>query len=112
MTRVGKYAHPHRLAATPSALDLVQLGDARRKTGDLKQAEQAYRQATHLDPGCGHAWRELGCLMLDCRRFSEAIVCFHRVSGQDLLPDWDDSAQHAAELLATLVAADPGWERG
>jgi protein O-GlcNAc transferase len=108
------------LGETRSALDLVRAGNGLRTTGDFLRAEEAYRKATRLDPRCQDAWSELGCLMLDCRRFSEAVGCFRQAVDHcrppTVSPDGEPSSatdtQEALQLLAEIAARRPGWVRG
>ncbi len=95
-----------------SALDLVREGDRLRAAGDFPGAEDAYRQATRVDPRCPEAWAELGCLLADCRRFSEAITCFRQVLGSDTKSETHDYTQETVQLLAQIAAAKPTWTRG
>ena len=104
--------HTARLGKRPSALDLVRQGDALRKSGDFPHAEAAYRKAVLVDPRCADAWAELGCLMLDCRRFSEGVTCFRQLLGQNGNLDPDDSAPTAVKLLLEVVSGRPEWVRG
>ena len=84
------------------------------------RAEEAYRQATRIDPSCPEAWSELGCLMLDSRRFSEAVDSFRHAVGpgrpQTGIPDGEPAsttdAREALQLLAELAVRRPGWARG
>lgn len=96
----------------PSALALVREGDAFRTAGDFPRAEEAYRGATRADPHCPEAWQELGCLMMDCRRFSEAITCFRQISGQADKAEEGDSAELAIKRLLEIAARRPDWSRG
>src|ERR1700741_3960284 len=104
--------HKTRLDRGPSALDLVREGDAFRKSGDFPRAEDAYRRATSADAGCPEAWQELGCLMMDCRRFPEAVVCFRRLSPEDGNGQADDSPEMAIKQLLEIAARRPDWARG
>jgi protein O-GlcNAc transferase len=104
--------HTARWGRCPSAADFVHQGNALRKSGDFPHAEAAYRKAVGIDPHCADAWSELGCLMLDCRRFSEAVTCFRQTSGQNGDLAADDSAQAAVKLLLEVVSGRPAWARG
>ena len=104
--------HTARLDKGPSAADFVHQGNALRKSGDFPHAEEAYRKAVRIDPHRADAWSELGCLMLDCRRFSEAVNCFRQSLGQNGDLAADDSAQAAVKLLLEVVSGRPAWARG
>src|SRR5579862_1704320 len=97
---------------SPSARDLVRQGDMFRKAGDFPRAEDAYRRATSTDPRCPAAWQELACLMMDCRRFPEAVVCFRKLSEQNGNAELADSPEAAVKLLLEVVARRPDWSRG
>src|SRR5438132_1586774 len=94
------------------AMDLVRDGNALRKAGDFPRAEEAYRHATEIDPRYAAAWAELGCLMSDCRRFSEAIDCFRQVLDKVIETKACEPAHEAVRLLLEVVAARPDWARG
>ena len=102
--------HTARLRRHPTAFDWVREGNAFRKLGDFPHAEEAYRQAVLIDPGCGDAWSELGCLMMDCRRFLESTTCFQQVLGQPA--EGEDPAQASIKLLLEIVSGRPDWARG
>ncbi len=94
----------------PSTSKLIREGNRLRGAGDWIGAEEAYRRATEADPAKPDAWTELGCLMADSRRFSEAAVCLRRVANYGV-PATDD-AQEALLQLTEIAAARPGWARG
>jgi tetratricopeptide (TPR) repeat protein len=94
----------------PSASKMVEEGDRLRKRGDWINAEESYRRATEVDPEDRVAWTELGCLLVDSRRFSEAVVCLRRIVNNGV-PATDDP-QESVRLLAEIVAARPDWVRG
>ena len=73
----------------PSASKLVKEGDRLRNGGDWINAEQSYLRATQVDPENRHAWTELGCLLVDSRRFSEAAACLRRIVNNGV-PATDD----------------------
>jgi predicted O-linked N-acetylglucosamine transferase (SPINDLY family) len=98
--------------AADSALDLVLDGDALRKAGDFARAEDAYRNAVQIDPLCAGAWAELGCLMVDCRRFAESVACLRQLLGPDGETEEGDSAQAAVKLLQEVVSRRTEWVRG
>lgn len=104
--------HTARLGRSPSAADFVRQGNALRKSGDLLHAEEAYRKAVRIDPHSADAWSELGCLMLDCRRFSESVTCFRQSLGHNRNLATDDSSQAAVKLLLEVVSGRPAWARG
>ena len=88
-----------------------------RRCGDIRQAEETYRQTVEADPRCGEAWAELGCLLADAERFSEARDCFLRVT-ESVRPETrhgapeGDATRETAELLAAIVATRPAWTTG
>ncbi len=96
----------------PSALALVREGNAFRKSGDLKRAEDAYREAVRTDPRDPNALAELGCLMMDCRRFPESVTCFQQILRQKAEIEADDPPQAAIQLLLEVVPRKPDWARG
>src|SRR5579864_7423013 len=65
-----------------------------------------------MDPQRPEAWSELGCLMMDYRRFSEAEGCFRHVLGQHTEAETCDSTQEAVNSLEEIAAARPNWARG
>jgi tetratricopeptide (TPR) repeat protein len=101
-----------RLRPPAAALQLVRQGDALRKSGDFPHAEEAYRKATGIDPRCADAWAELGCLMMDCRRFPESVTCFQRILRQAAEIEADDPPQAAIKLLLEVASRKPEWARG
>jgi protein O-GlcNAc transferase len=104
--------HITRLRRRPSALDLVRQGDGFRNSGDYPHAEEAYRKAVRIDQRCADAWAELGCLMMDCRRFAESAACFRQLLGRDGEAEADDPAKTAVKLLLIVVSLRPDWARG
>src|ERR1700730_2512760 len=100
------------LDLAPSAADLMREGDAQRTAGDFARAEEAYRNAVRMDPRSTDAWAELGCLMMDCRRFSESVTCFRQLVPEDVEDDGDDSAQSAVKLLLEIASRRSDWARG
>jgi predicted O-linked N-acetylglucosamine transferase (SPINDLY family) len=94
----------------PSASKMVEEGDRLRKRGDWINAEESYRRATEVDPEDRDAWTELGCLLVDSRRFSEAAVCLRRIVNNGV-PATDDP-QASVRALAEIAAARPDWVRG
>ncbi len=105
--------HITRERRHPSALDLVSEGDGFRKSGHFPEAEEAYRKAVRIDPRFDDAWAELGCLMMDGRRFRESAACFRRIPGErDGEAEADDPAQTAIQLLLGVVSLRPAWARG
>jgi protein O-GlcNAc transferase len=104
--------HTASLGRRPSATELVGQGDALRKSGDLPRAEKAYREAVRIDPSNAAAWSELGCLMMDCRRFGQSTACFREVLGQAVTNPEDSTAPTAIKLLLEVVSRRPDWARG
>ena len=81
-----------------------------RQAGDWIAAEEKYRGILELDPRYSDAWLELGCLLLDSRRFTQAAGCFRQVS-----PASDESLNNpneAVRMLTGLAAAKPAWTTG
>jgi tetratricopeptide (TPR) repeat protein len=101
-----------RLRRRRSALDLVRLGDGFRKSGDFPHAEEAYRKALGIDPRSDDAWAELGCLMMDCRRFAESAACFRQLLARVEEAEAGDAARTAVKLLLGVVSLRPDWARG
>ena len=95
-----------------SATALVRHGDALRQAGDFLRAEEVYRKAVLVDPRCADAWAELGCLIVDSRRFSESAACFRQLLGLRDEAGTDHSPQAAVQLLAEVVSRRAGWARG
>jgi protein O-GlcNAc transferase len=90
----------------------VRQGDALRKSGDFLHAEEVYRQAVRIDPRHADAWAELGCLIVDSRRFSESAACFRQLLGPRAETETGDSPQTAVQLLLEVVSRRPDWARG
>ncbi len=93
-----------------SASKLVQAGSCLRDSGDWAGAEETYRRATTIDAESQDAWAELGCLMSDARRFSEAAGCF-RTLGDTGVATTNDALE-STQLLDGIAAAMPDWARG
>ncbi len=97
------------LAATP---DLLSEANRLRKDGDWIEAELSYRSALAHDPDFSEAWLELGCLLLDSRRFSEAAECFRRFQPTRIVSHVDTSPEESVRLLASIAAERPHWPDG
>jgi protein O-GlcNAc transferase len=93
----------------PSA-KLVEEGNRLRERGNWIEAEETYLRATQLDPSHRDAWIELGFLLADSRRFSEAAVCLHKVTGNGASAV--DDPKESVRLLAEIASAKPKWPRG
>lgn len=100
----------HEAINKPSASKLVEEGDRLRNGGDWINAEESYVRATEIDPENRDAWTELGCLLVDSRRFSEAAVCLRRIVNNGF-PATDDP-QESVRALAEIAAVRPDWVRG
>jgi protein O-GlcNAc transferase len=100
----------HEATNRPSASKSIEEGDRLRISGDWINAEESYILATQIDPDSREAWIELGCLLLDSRRFSEAAACFHKLAnnGASNLSD----PQESVRFLAEIALERPGWVRG
>lgn len=83
-----------------------------RQTGDWIAAEETYRRALALDSRYSDAWLELGCLLLDSRRFLEAAECFHHVQPSNNLSETSANPNQAVRLLADIAARRPDWTEG
>jgi protein O-GlcNAc transferase len=94
----------------PSAWDLIEEGNRLRNSGDWINAEESYIRATEIDPENCEAWIELGFLLADSRRFSEAAACLRKVTsnGESTL----NAAQESLRLMAEISGARPDWVRG
>lgn len=64
------------VASAPVATNLVRLGSALRKAGELAEAEYQYRAALETDPTCADAHYSLGLLLYDQSRLPEARSAF------------------------------------
>lgn len=85
-------------------------GNRLRNRGHWIEAEETYLRATELDPNNRDAWIELGFLLADSRRFSEAAICLHKLTGNDAIAA-DDPAE-TVRLLAEIASSRPNWARG
>ena len=83
-----------------------------RQAGDWVAAEDSYRHALALDPRHSDAWIELGCLLLDSRRFAEAAECFRHVHPSDGQSETGAIPDEAVRLLADISAGRPEWTTG
>jgi protein O-GlcNAc transferase len=95
-----------------SAAELIEEGRLLRKAGDWARAEQTWREATSLDPDSTEAWAELGCLLADGRRFSEAVPCFRRAVGQTDAEAPAAAPQETVQLLGQIASVQPDWSTG
>lgn len=94
----------------PSATKLIQEGNRLRNSGDWINAEECYIRATGIDPDNRDACTELGFLLADSRRFSEAAVCLRKVANKGAA--YGDNPQESLRLLAEVAEARPDWARG
>ena len=67
------------------------------RQGDLRIAEQGYRDALAADPGHAAANNNLGLCLAMGGRLDEAVPCFRRALGAD--PDSVDAAANLAQAL-------------
>lgn len=93
-----------------SALQVVHQAEFLRRAGDNLRAEKLYRRAIGADPLCTDAWADLGCLMMDSRRYSEAVDCFRKVL--DVETEASGGCDEALQQLEKIAAARTGWARG
>ncbi len=95
-----------------NASDLFAQANRLRQAGDWVAAEEIYRHALALDPRYSDAWLQLGCLLLDSRRFVEAAECFRHVHPSDDLSETSANPNEAVRALADIAAARPDWMQG
>jgi protein O-GlcNAc transferase len=100
----------HKAPKTPSASNLVEEGNCLRKSGDWINAEESYIRATEIDPENRDAWTELGCLLVDSRRFPEAVDCLRKATKNGLSAG--QYPHESVQLLAKIAAERPDWARG
>ncbi|MGD0297275.1 MAG: tetratricopeptide repeat protein [Bryobacteraceae bacterium] len=94
----------------PSASKLIEEGNRIRDSGDWKNAEERYIHASLIDPENRDAWTQLGFLLADGRRFSEAAVCLRKVTGNGVSAV--DDPHEAIRLMVEIAAGRPDWSRG
>jgi protein O-GlcNAc transferase len=108
LSLVRKPIHKHPKKSPAS--NLIEDGNRLRESGDWINAEECYIGATETDPENRDAWTELGCLLVDSRRFSEAVDCLRKATnGRNSSVN---SPQESVQLLAEIAAARPDWARG
>jgi protein O-GlcNAc transferase len=100
----------HKARDTPSVSKLIEEGNRLRQLGDWITAEETYVRATQIDPENRDACTELGCLLVDSRRFSEAVVCLRKITHKDVSAVI--YAHESVQLLAEIAAERPVWARG
>lgn len=93
-----------------SASSLIKEGDRLRILGDWRSAEESYIHATEIDPENRDAWTELGYLLADGRRFSEATACLRKATNNGVSATNDP--QESVRLMAEIAARRPDWSRG
>ena len=71
----------HKNKKKSTAARLIAEGNRLRNLGDWIQAEESYIRATQIDAENWDAWMELGFLLADSLRFSEAAVCLRKIAG-------------------------------
>jgi protein O-GlcNAc transferase len=89
---------------------LVEEGNRLRELGDWINAEKCYVRATQIDAENWVAWTELGFLLADSLRFSEAAACLRKVIGNGASPE--THKEEAVRLLGEIASARPDWARG
>jgi len=94
----------------PSSAKLLEAGNRLRELGDWIGAEKSYSRATTIDAENWNAWTELGFLLADSLRFSEAVACLRHVTGKGCT--YGNDAEETAGLLAEIASARPDWARG
>jgi protein O-GlcNAc transferase len=100
----------HRSRDTPSVSKLIEEGNRLRQFGDWITAEESYVRATQIDPENRDACTELGCLLVDSRRFSEAAVCLLKITDNGISAV--KYPHESVQLLAEVAAERPTWARG
>jgi protein O-GlcNAc transferase len=100
----------HKAPKKPSASSLIEDGNRLRKSGDWINAEECYLRAARIDPESRDAWTELGCLLVDSRRFPEAVACFRKVTNNGASAG--QYPHESVQLLAEIAAKRPEWARG
>ena len=89
-------------SSSPVLLDL--LGDAQTQAHELPKAEQAYRQASELDPSEPSHQRGLGQTLLAEEKYPEALQVYEKLS--DLMPDDSDVYLRIAQIYRELHQLD------
>ena len=103
---------PRAVSQPRSARGLLAQANSLRRAGDWIAAEEIYRNALTLDPRCSDVWLELGCLLLDSRRFAEAAACFRHFNQANSHLEPDANPNQAVRLLAGIASARPDWTAG
>lgn len=96
--------------AGPSSARLMDEGNRLRELGDWISAEKSYARAIEIDPQNCDARIELGFLLADSQRFSEAAACLRRVTGNGVSAG--DDKEQSVRMLAEIGVARPDWARG
>jgi len=73
-------------------------------SGQIDEAEAAYRRAVECDSALRQAWYNLGCLLNDQDREAEALECFHQAVR--LAPDYAAAHHNLAQSLFNLGNTD------
>lgn len=100
----------------------VNLGNARRASGDRPGAEQAYRHALDVDPRAGDAANGIGVLLVEAHKASEAVAWFERAlaASPDLVEarlnlgialQQSGDQTRAADAYRAVLASPPNHER-
>ena len=91
----------------------TRLGWALRRAGRLEDAERQLRYVLELDSTFADAWRHQSNVLLDQRRFDEAVAAMLRAEGRDWLGYCYARAGRRAEALAIAreleAKARTGW---
>ena len=95
-----------------NASNLFTKANRLRQAGNWVAAEETYRRVLAVDSRYSDAWIELGCLLLDSRRFGEAAECFRHVDPSDRQSETSANLNEAVHLLADIAARRPHWPEG
>jgi Flp pilus assembly protein TadD len=80
----ARRAFERAVAADTSSVEyVVNLGNAKRASGDRSGAETAYRSALELDAGSANALNGLGVLLVETGRPAEAVPVFEKAVTSD-----------------------------
>jgi predicted O-linked N-acetylglucosamine transferase (SPINDLY family) len=96
--------------SSASSARLVEEGNHLRELGDWNNARKSYVRATEIDAANWNAWTELGFLLADSLRFTEAARCLRKLIRNGASSANDTEA--AVRMLAEIASARPDWARG
>ena len=112
----GENTPPERIStpvpAKGSDAELLTRANSLRNAGDWVAAEETYRQALERNSQDLDAGLELGCLLLDSRRFGEAAQCFRGLEPVHGVAETNSTPDEAVRLLGDIAAARPQWATG